>query len=106
MENHEQKILKREDRLLKNEKSWRRSRGLATFIFFFLLFGLLLLVAIPVVDKESPISKNGRIEGLIVPAFFACLFWLLVIDWVNIRLWHIDSINLYRKKFQQQQQPE
>ena len=103
MENHEQKILKREERLLKNEKSWRRSRVLAIFIFFFHLFGLFVLITMVFIEPENSLSRTSRTEGLAAMTFFACLFWLLVIEWTNRRIWHIDSIKLYRKKLNQQQ---
>ena len=91
MKNKEEKILKRDDRLLKNEKSWRRARIGATFIF------IIILITIFIIRGGNPVSKDQNIEAL--SSIIAwCFFWLLIIDWLNMRIRHIDSIKLYRKK--------
>jgi hypothetical protein len=91
MVNKEQKIRKRDDKLLKNEKSWRRARiGAICFsiIFFLILVGL---------KSDELLSPEERKEGLIVFGIWV-LFWLLVVSWLNMRIGHIESIKLYRKK--------
>ena len=91
MKNKEERILKRDDRLLKNEKSWRRARIGATFIFF------IILITIFIIRGDNFISKDQRIEALVSITVW-CFFWLLIIDWLNMRIRHIDSIKFYRKK--------
>jgi hypothetical protein len=82
------KILARDDKLLKNEKSWRRSRigvVILAVVWLFILY---------VVLKSSHVLEQEK-EAL----FFAIgwfLFWIVLIDWINLRIWHIESIKYYR----------
>ena len=91
MVDKEEKILKRDDKLLKNEKSWRRARMGA---IFFSIIHILLLV---IIKNDELLTPEERKEGLIVFGIWI-LFWLLVVSWLNMRLGHIESIKLYRKK--------
>jgi hypothetical protein len=91
MKTKEEIILKREDRLLKNEKSWRRARIGAVFLF------VIFLIIILTIYGDDLISKDEKVETLVAVAS-SCLFWIVIIDWLTLRIWHIDSINLYRKK--------
>ncbi len=91
MKTKEEKILKRDDRLLKNEKSWRRARIGATFIFF------IIIITIFIIRSDNFTSKDLKIEAMVSITAW-CFFWLLIIDWLNMRIRHIDSIKLYRKK--------
>lgn len=86
----EEKILKRDDRLIKNEKSWRRARIGA--ICLAIIYILILVFVI-----KEPSILQGEKEGLISLIIWV-IFWLLLIDWLNLRLVHIDSIKLYRSK--------
>ena len=91
MKNKEEIILKREDRLLSNEKSWRRARIGAVFLFVIFLIVILTLYG------DDLISKDEKVKTL-VAVVISCLFWIVIIDWLTLRIWHIDSINFYRKK--------
>lgn len=89
----EEKILKRDDRLIKNEKSWRRARIGAICLA---MIHILILVFV----IKEPSILQGEKEGLISLIIWV-IFWLLLIDWLNLRLGHIDSIKLYRNKIKQ-----
>lgn len=102
MNNKEQIILKHDDRLLKNETSWRRARIGALILF------VVFLIIILTVMRENLISKEERTEAL-TSVIMGSVFWLLIIDWLTLRLRHIDSINLYRrisKSEQSKHQPQ
>ena len=78
------KIEKNDDKLLKKEKSWRRARiGAVVFAFVFVF---VLFTSDSSEDKESLIYSSGWL-----------LFWLLVIDWLNMRIRHITSIKHYKE---------
>ena len=94
MTNREQKILKRDDQLLKNEKSWRRARIGA--IFLFLTFSLILYY----VCTDDLFTKDEQAKGLATVVFWFML-WFAIIDTLNMRLRHIDSIKFYREKLEQ-----
>jgi len=80
-----EKIRKRDDKLVKNEKSWRRAR---VGVVILVLVWLSILYAF-----KGEIMENK--EGL-----FSCigwvLFWIVIFDWLNLRIWHIESIKYYR----------
>ena len=86
----DEKIIKRDDRLLRNEKSWRRAR-----IGAICLAIIHILILVFVIKKPSLLQ--GEREGITSLAIWV-FFWLLVIDWLNLRLSHINSIKLYRSK--------
>ena len=92
MKNKEEIILKREDRLLKNEKSWRRARIGAIFLF------IVFLVAVFSIYGDDLISKDEKFKVLMAVGGW-CLFWLIIIDWLSLHLRHIDSVNHYRKNY-------
>lgn len=92
MKNREEMILKREDRLLKNEKSWRRARIGAIFLFIVFLLTILSIYGNDLISKDEKIKILMAIGGW-------CLFWLIIIDWLNLHLRHIDSIHFYRKNY-------
>jgi hypothetical protein len=86
----EEKILKRDEKLLKNEKSWRRART-----------GAIILAVIQIIFLAAFIKNSSVLQGekeAIASLVASALFWLLIIDWLNLRLNHIDSIKLYRNK--------
>jgi hypothetical protein len=91
MANREQKIQKRDDCLLKNEKSWRRARIGA--IFLFLVFSIMLYY----ICTDDFLSKDERPEGLAAIVFWFML-WLVIIDTLNLRIRYIDSIKFYRER--------
>jgi len=88
----EEKILKRDEKLLRNEKSWRRARIGAFFIATIQILVSFLLCNMP--------SEPGE-KVVLVPEIASILFWLLIITTLNMRLNHIDSIKLYRSKLNQ-----
>ena len=82
-----EKIRKRDDRLLKNEKSWRRARvGVVILMLVWLLTSYLIF-------KSGEAWENKEL-------LFSCigwtLFWIVIFDWLNLRIWHIESIKYYR----------
>jgi hypothetical protein len=87
----EQKIRNRDDNLLRNENSWQRARIGAVFLSIIHVLVLIILqcdkFASPEEQRESIIAVGKII-----------LFWLLIVSYLNMRLGHIDSIKLYRKK--------
>jgi undecaprenyl pyrophosphate phosphatase UppP len=91
MPDKEEAIRKRDDRLLRNEKSWRRARVGA--IVLFIIFFAITISIVYTDNLESPLSEH---QAIIAMAIW-CVFWLLLIDWLTLRLRHIDSIKLYRK---------
>lgn len=91
MRSKEELILRREGRLLKDEKSWRRARIGAGLLF------LIFLIALLVIYGDDLISADERHQALIAIAIW-CFFWLLIIESLTLRIRHIDSINLHRKK--------
>jgi hypothetical protein len=85
---NDEKILKRDEKLLKNEKSWRRAR-----------IGILIIAPIQILALYLTMLPSTIEEKVhIAPAIASSVFWLLVIDLLNLRLNHIDSIKLYRNK--------
>ena len=82
-----EKIRKREDRLLKNEKSWRRAKVGVIMLMLFWLLGLYMLFEFGEAqeNKELLFSSIGWV-----------LFWIVIFDWLNLRIWHIESIKYYR----------
>jgi len=80
-----EKIRKRDDKLVKKEKSWRRAR---VGVVILVLVWLSILYAF-----KGEILENK--EWL-----FSCigwvLFWIVIFDWLNLRIWHIESIKYYR----------
>ena len=82
-----EKIRKRDDRLVKNEKSWRRARvGVVILMLAWLLTSYMLF-------KSGETRENKEL-------LFSCigwvLFWIVIFDWLNLRIWHIESIKYYR----------
>lgn len=90
MKTEEEIILKHDNRLLKDEKSWRRARIGAGFLF------LIFLIALLVIYGDALISADERHQALIAIAIW-CFLWLLIIDSLTLRIRHIDSIKLYRE---------
>ena len=82
-----EKIRKRDDKLLKNEKSWRRARvGVVIFMLVWLLISYMLFKS-----GEAQESKE-----LLYSCIGWVLFWIVIFDWLNLRIWHIESIKYYR----------
>jgi hypothetical protein len=84
----DEKIIERDDKLVKSEKSWRRARIGA--ICLGTIYALFFLTAL----KERPSFPGEAIRSLAIGS----VFWLVIIDWHNLRLGHIASIKLYRSK--------
>jgi hypothetical protein len=84
------KIAARDDKLLRNEKSWRRARVGA--------IGLLIVWAgvTFALFRSSDVLEREREVGFAVVGWV--LFWIVVIDWLNLRLAHIESIKYYRSQ--------
>jgi hypothetical protein len=95
MRHKEEKILMGEDRLLRREKSWRRARVGAIALFF-----IFIVAAIPIYggDTMSKEEKSKAFNLIVI----GCVFLLLIIEYMNLRFQHIDSINLYREKLKGQ----
>ncbi len=91
MKNKEEKILKRDIRLVKNEKSWRRARVGAICLSIIHILILILMFKEPLLLQEE--SKE-----VLVSIVAWVIFWLLIVSWLNLRLGHIDSIKLYRNE--------
>lgn len=87
----EQKIRNRDDNLLRNEKSWRRARIGAIFLS---IIHILVLVILQRDEFSSPEEQKEHIVAI----GKMILFWFLIVSWLNLRLGHIESIKLYRKK--------
>jgi len=86
-----EKILKRDDKLLKNEKSWRRAR-IGSIIFAVLWLFILYVFA------KSSSHVLGHEKELLFFVIGWFLFWIILIDWLNLRISHIESIKYYRSK--------
>ena len=90
MESREVRIRKRDERLLKQERSWRRARIGA--IFLSIIHILILLVL-----KNDEFSSIEEKKECYFALGICVIFWLLIVSWLNLRLGHIDSIKLYKK---------
>ena len=84
-----QSIRRYDDRLLRNEKSWRRARIGAGIILIVYVLCILMMWNDRSIQAEVEIEAYFYMTGWL-------LFWLLIIDWITARLRHIDSIKLYR----------
>jgi uncharacterized membrane protein len=91
MVDKEEKILKRDDKLLKNDKLWRRAHIVA--ICFTII--LILILVGNKIDKYA-LQKEQKEDLLFM--FIWLLFWLYILTSMELRLGHIESIKLYRKK--------
>jgi hypothetical protein len=91
MDSIEQKIINRENRLLRNEKSWHRARIGAIFLF------IISIIALPSLLSSDSISRDEGNIGIIYGFWFMLL--LLSFDQANSNIHHIDSINYYRGKY-------
>jgi len=82
-----EKIRKRDDRLVKNEKSWRRARvGVVILMLVWLLISYMFF-------KSGEALEN---KELLYTCIGWVLFWIVIFDWLNLRIWHIESIKYYR----------
>ena len=84
-----EKIRKRDDKLLKNEKSWRRARAGAVILAAVWLF------VVYEVFKSFQFQEEEEKGLFITVGWF--LFWIVVVDWLNLRIRHIESIKYYRE---------
>ncbi|MHC4693259.1 MAG: hypothetical protein ACYS67_11010 [Planctomycetota bacterium] len=91
MVDKEEKILKRDDKLLKNEKLWRRTRIVA--ICFTIIF-ILILVGNIIIEYASPGEQKENLPFM----FIVLLICAHILSGMELRLGHIESIKLYRKK--------
>ncbi len=87
----EQKIRNRDDNLLRNEKSWRRARIGAIFL------SIIHILVLVILQRDEFSSPEEQKESIVAIGKLT-LFWLLIVSWLNMRLGHIESIKLYRKK--------
>ena len=92
MKNKEEKILKRDIRLVKNEKSWRRARVGA------ICLSIIHILSLIIIFKEEPLLLQEESKEALVSIVAWVIFWLLIVSWLNLRLGHIDSIKLYRNE--------
>jgi hypothetical protein len=76
MEEVNAKITARDDKLLKNEKSWRRAR-----IGLIILAGIWLFILCIFFKSMHSLEKE---ELIFVIGWF--LFWIVLIDWINLRI--------------------
>ena len=79
---------KRDDKLLKNEKSWRRARIGAAIL------AVVWLIILNTVFKSFKAQQEN--EKILFFSIGWFLFWIVVIDWLNLRIGHIESITYYR----------
>lgn len=91
MDSIEQKIINRENRLLRNEKSWRRARVGVVFLF------IISVITSPFLLSTDSISRDQGNMGIIFGFYY--IFLLLSFDWLNSNIHHIDSVNFYRNKY-------
>jgi len=80
-------IRARDDKLLKNDKSWRRARVGA---ILFAAVWVICFFALEKTDSDFEAEKNAYLIWL--------AFWIVVIDWLNLRISHIESIKYYRNR--------
>ena len=97
MDQHE-KIMRYENRLLRNEESWRRAR-IGAYFLGIMAFLMLVIHTVPL-SSEDPLTEFH--DYLII----GVVFWVVIIDWVTLRLRHIDSIHYYRNQGTQKEQGE
>lgn len=83
------KIRARDDILLRNEKSWRRARVGAVILV------LVWLVVFFTTFEFSETLKEEKEFSFLIGWF---LFWLVIVDWLNLKIRHIESIKYYRNK--------
>ena len=84
-----EKIKKRDDKLLKNEKSWRRSRiGAVILLLVWLLISYTLF-------KSDKFQENTE---LLYTCIGWVLFWIVIFDTLNLRIRHIESIKFYKSQ--------
>jgi hypothetical protein len=82
----EEKILHRDDKLLRKEKNFRICRIAAVFV----------LAVQPVlhIDSIYPFKLNFGVDSLLIPM----ICWFSVAGFNTLLLHHIESIKLYRSK--------
>lgn len=80
------KIRGRDDKLLNNENSWRRARIAAVILALFFMLSTYMIQAEDKLVVQDLLFSSGWL-----------LFWLLIVDWLNMRIRHIASIKHYRK---------
>jgi hypothetical protein len=112
MKTREQKVIDRDDDLLKRERSIKFTRTAATF-FAALMFFAFIMHSVHVskyaaadVDAISVIAVStdaGTID-LKIPIILMCAFfvWAALAHEYNLRVRHIDSIKMYRSKLKEQ----
>ncbi len=83
-----ERIRKRDDRLLKNEKSWRRAKIGAVILILFWIWGIYMFF--------QPGEDFGRNEKFLSVGWL--LFWVVMFDTLNLRIRHIESIKYYRNQ--------
>jgi hypothetical protein len=84
-----EKIRKRDDRLLKNEKSWRRAKvGVVTLMLFSLFVSYMIF-------QTGEAQEN---KELLFSCIGGVLFWIVIFEWLNLRISHIESIKYYRNQ--------
>ncbi len=82
------RIWLRDDKLLKNENSWRRARVGA------ILLTIVWVICFWIADRTDSDLESELKRSLIL---WIC-FWIVVIDWLNLRISHIESIKYYRNR--------
>ena len=82
------KVLAKDDKFIRNEKSWRRARiGVVIFavIWLFIVYAVFRSAPYWELNKEDVFFSIGWL-----------FFWMVLIDWLNIRIYHIQAIKYYR----------
>ncbi|OHB54961.1 MAG: hypothetical protein A2Y12_00845 [Planctomycetes bacterium GWF2_42_9] len=87
----DEKIIERDDKLLKKEKLWRRTR-----ISVFICAPLQILSTVCSFASRSNVKEEIVLYATAL--FTVFLGWLLLLNLANARLSHIASIKLYRSK--------
>ena len=85
----DEKIRKRDDKLVKNEKSWRRARaGVVILLLVWLLISYILFNS----------GETWENKELLFSCIGWVLFWIVIFDWLNLRIGNIESIKYYRSQ--------
>ncbi len=88
------KVLAKDDKFIRNEKSWRRARiGAVIFalIWLYITYVMFRLAPYRGLNKEDVFFSIGWL-----------LFWMVLIDWLNMRIYHIESVKYYRSVMKDQ----
>lgn len=116
MKTSEQKVIDRDDALLKRERSIRFTRATATF-FAALMFVSFIMHSVhtskyAAADADAAATfvliTDAGIIDLKIPIFLMCafFFWAALAHEYNLRSKHIDSIKMYRSRLKEPRETE